>query len=67
LPPRAVEKGNFGPALSARIITDKFLYHMPLNRQNQKYLQEYGVDFPESTLCDIVKNSCFWFKPIYDC
>jgi transposase len=66
LPPRPIEKGNAGPSLLAHIIVEKYLYHMPLDRQRRKFKTEYQVDFPESTLCDWVRQSCFWFDSVYD-
>lgn len=65
LPPRPIDKGNAGSSLLADIIVQKYLYHMPLDRQRRKFKIEYQVDFPESTLCDWVRQSCFWFEPVY--
>jgi transposase len=65
LPPRAIDKGNFGPGLMSTVVTDKYLYHMPLHRQRQKYLNEFKVDFAESTFCDLIARSVFWMEPVY--
>jgi len=65
LAPRVIEKGNADASLLAHIITDKYLYHIPLDRQRRKFKAEYQVDFAESTLCDWVRRSCFWFEPVY--
>lgn len=66
LPPRAIEKGNAGPSLLSYITVQKYLYHMPLDRQRRKFKTEYQVNFSESTLCDWIRQSCFWFTPVYD-
>jgi transposase len=65
LPPRAIEKGNADASLLAHIIVEKYLYHIPLDRQRRKFWTEYQVKFAESTLCDWVRQSCFWFEPVY--
>jgi transposase len=65
LPPRMVEKGNAGPGLITQITVDKYVYHMPLDRQRKKFESEYKVHFPESWLCDIVRNVGFWITPVY--
>lgn len=56
-PARPIDKGNFGTGIMATITTDKYLYHIPLNRQRQKFLNEFDVAFAESTLCDIITKN----------
>lgn len=65
LPPLPIDKGNAGPGLMAQVTIDKYVYHMPLDRQRKKFKNEYDVEFSESWLCDIVKNTAFWLTPIY--
>ena len=65
LPPRMIEKGNAGPGLITQITVDKYVYHMPLDRQRKKFESEYNVHFPESWLCDIIRNVGFWITPVY--
>jgi transposase len=65
LPPQAIDKGNAGPGLLAQVITDKYVYALPLDRQRRKYKAEYQVDFSESVMCDWVRRSCFWIEPVY--
>jgi transposase len=64
LPVLPVEKGNAGPGLITQILIDKFVYHLPLNRQIAKYKSEYNVDFSESWFCDNVKNGIFWLEAV---
>ena len=66
LPPLPIDKGNAGPGLMTQVTIDKHVYHLPLDRQRKKFKNEYDVDFSESWLCDIVKNTAFWLKPVYD-
>lgn len=65
LPNRPVDKGNFGPGIMSTIVTDKYLYHMPLHRQREKFRNEFKVEFAESTFCDLVANTVFWLEPLY--
>jgi len=41
MPLLPVEKGNAGPGLMAQIIIDKYVYHLPLDRQRKKFKNEY--------------------------
>jgi transposase len=66
LPNRPVDKGNFGPGIMSTITTDKYLYHIPLHRQREKFRNEYQIEFAESTFCDIIANTVFWLRPVYD-
>lgn len=65
LPPLAVDKGNAGPGLMAYVTIDKYVYHLPLDRQRKKFHNEYAVQFSESWLSDIVKNTAFWLEAPY--
>lgn len=65
LPPLPIEKGNAGPGLMAQVAIDKFVYHIPLDRQRKKFHNEYNTTFSESWLCDLVKNVGFWIEPLY--
>ncbi len=66
LPAQAIDKGNAGAGLLAQILTDKYVYALPLDRQRRKYRSEYGVEFSESLLCGWVRQSCFWIEPVYN-
>lgn len=66
LPSLPVDKGNAGPGLMAQIITDKYVYHLPLDRQRKKFKSEYGVDFSVSWLSDTVKNGTGWLEHAYN-
>jgi len=66
LPALPVEKGNAGPGLLANIVTEKYLYHMPLDRQRKKFEHEYNVKFSPSWLSDNVGSTVFWLEPVYD-
>jgi transposase len=65
LPALPIDKGNAGAGLMTQVVIDKYVYHLPLDRQRKKFKNEYNVDFSESWLCDIVKKTAFWITPIY--
>jgi transposase len=58
LPALPVEKGNAGPGLIAQIISDKYIYHLPLDRQRKKFNTEYQVSFSESWLSEMSETVC---------
>ncbi|MBD3314422.1 MAG: transposase [Chitinivibrionales bacterium] len=64
LPERPIEKGNFGTGIMACVTNDKYLYQMPLNRQAQKFRNEFTVEFAESTLCDIITRTVLRLEPV---
>lgn len=66
LPALPVEKGNAGPGFLAHITTEKYLYHMPLDRQRKKFQNEYKTTFSESWLSDNIGKVVFWFEPVYN-
>lgn len=66
LPALPVEKGNAGPGFLAHLVTEKYLYHMPLDRQRRKFKHEYNVEFSPSWLSDNVGNAVFWFDGAYE-
>ena len=65
LPAQPIDKGNAGPSLMAQVTVDKYVYHMPLDRQRHKFETECGVSFAESTMCDMMKGTVFWMEPVY--
>lgn len=57
LPTLPIEKGMAGASLLAYILTEKFIYHMPLHRLIQKFARE-GIRIPAPTISDWVRQSC---------
>ncbi len=66
LPPRAIDKSLFGEHLIAQIITDKYVDHLPLYRQIERFKRS-GMTLSSSTLNDTVKNICKLLMPLYQC
>jgi transposase len=63
LPERPLEKCMAGPGLLAQIIADKYLDHLPLNRQMQRF-SRVGVNIPITTLTGWVSSTCSLLEPL---
>lgn len=59
--PRAIA----GPGLLTQVIIDKYVDHLPLHRQQQRFSRE-KINIPYSTLTDWVSNTCKLITPLYD-
>jgi transposase len=62
-PNRALEKTIFSPNFIAKVIDDKFTYHLPVYRQ-QAYFADYGLDLSRQTLNDLVLRSWIALEPV---
>ena len=60
---RPLPKAIAGPGLLAQIIIDKYVDHLPLYRQEQRFKRE-GVDIAYSTISDWIKNGCALLDPL---
>jgi len=65
LPERPLPKAIAGPGLLAQIIIDKYVDHLPLHRQQQRFSRE-RINIPYSTLTDWVSNTCGLITPLYE-
>ena len=65
LPSRPLEKSMIGPGLQAQIVIDKYLDHLPLHRQMQRF-ERMGIKLPYSTLTDWVSSTCRLIEPLYE-
>jgi len=65
LPARPLEKAMAGEGLLAQIITDKYIDHLPLHRQMQRF-ERSGVKLAYSTLTDWVSSTCALITPLFD-
>lgn len=65
LPVQPLEKAIAGPSLLAQIIIDKYVDHLPLHRQMQRF-ERSGVKLPYSTLTDWVGATCKLIAPLYE-
>ena len=58
-------KGNWGAGLLAQISIDKYVDHLPLYRQMERFRRE-GINIPYSTIGDWIKNGCALIDPLYE-
>ena len=50
--PTLIEGGFWGPGLLAELLANKYLYHLPFDRQHVLNKQRYGVDLSPNTMGD---------------
>ncbi len=62
---RPLPKAIVGPGLLAQIIIDKYVDHLPLYRQMERFKRE-GINLPYSTISDWVKSGCALIGPLYE-
>ncbi len=65
LPERIMEKCMAGEGLLAQIIIDKYVDHMPLHRQSQRFGRA-GVNIAQTTICGWVKTVLMHLISLYD-
>ena len=64
LPPHPIDKCKMDISILVMLTVEKFLYHMPVWRQQQR-LRHYGIDLPYSTLCSLVNRTCAVLEPLW--
>ena len=62
---RPLPKAIAGAGLLTQIVIDKYIDHLPLHRQQERFKRE-GVNIPYSTITDWVSNTCKLITPLYD-
>jgi transposase len=65
LPSRPLEKSLAGEGLLAQIIIDKYVDHLPLHRQMQRF-ERAGIKLAYSTLTDWVSGACSLIAPLFE-
>ncbi len=65
LPSRPLEKAMAGPGLLSQIVIDKYVDHLPLYRQIQRF-ERGGLKLPYSTLTNWVGSTCRLIRPLYE-
>jgi transposase len=63
LPARPIDKGMAGPGLLAQVAVDKFVDHIPLWRQRQRFSRE-GIEIPYSTISGWWGGTCELILPL---
>ena len=66
MPSCAIAKTIADPSLLAQVVVDKFIDHLPLNRQQNRYKRVSSVLLPISTLGDWVKLVAEAIEPLGD-
>jgi transposase len=64
LPAHPVPRCKFDISVLVLMVTDKYLYHLPVWRQRQRFLQ-YGIDLSYSTLCNLTNRICEVLEPLW--
>lgn len=64
-PAQPIDKGLPGPGLLAHVTTEKYVDHIPLNRQERR-LARQGVELSRSTLCDWMAGTAKILEPLHD-
>ncbi|WP_301927827.1 IS66 family transposase [Ferruginibacter sp.] len=62
---RPLPKAIAGPGLLAQITIDKYVDHLPLHRQMERFKRD-GVNMAYSTLTDMVSGTCSLITPLYE-
>lgn len=62
---RPVHKAIAGPGFLASIVIDKYVDHLPLHRQQQRFARE-NIIIPYSTITDMVTNTCKLIQRVYE-
>lgn len=62
---RPLPKAIAGAGLLSQIVIDKYVDHLPLYRQQQRFARE-NITIPYATLTDWVHNSCRLIEPLYE-
>jgi transposase len=65
LPVFPIEKGIAGPGLLAQIMVNKFVDHLPVYRQIERFKRE-GIKLSSSTLNGWQESVCNLLEPLYD-
>lgn len=62
---RPLPKAIAGPGLLAQVVIDKYIDHLPLHRQMERFKRD-GVNIAYSTLTDMVSGTCSLLLPLYE-
>ncbi len=65
LPVSPIEKAIAGPGLLAQLVIDKYVDHLPLYRQMQRF-ERAGVKLAYSTITDWVSGTCKLLTALYE-
>jgi transposase len=64
-PPKAIDKGHYGPGFIGHVVTSKCADSLPLHRMEKQY-KRAGVPIARSTMCDLFHGAADALRPLYD-
>lgn len=62
---RPLPKAIAGPGLLTQVVIDKYVDHLPLYRQMERFKRD-GVNIAYSTLSDMISGTCSLILPLYE-
>ena len=65
LMPRLIPGSFASVELVTDIVLKKFIEHLPLNRQEQVLLRQFGIELSRKTMCDWIGKAADWLSSIY--
>jgi len=65
LPNRIIDKGIAGSSVLAMITIEKYVDHLPVHRQRQRF-KRAGIDINYNTMLDWIHRGAEWLIPIYE-
>ena len=65
MPALPIPKGIAGASIIAHILANKYVYHLPLYRSSKMFAR-FGLNIPDSTMCDWVRQGLNLLIPLYD-
>jgi transposase len=65
MPIRPIDKAIAGPGLLAQVVIDKYVDHLPLHRQMQRF-ERAGVKLAYATITDWISATCKLLSPLYE-
>lgn len=66
LPERALPKSIAEAGLLAQVMVDKFVDHLPIDRQAKRWKRESGMDIKGSTVVGWIDGTCDLLTPLYE-
>ncbi len=63
--PEEKDKSLAAPSMKAHVTVEKYLWHMPINRQISKFAQD-GIIISDTTMGDWINGTCRSLTAIYD-
>ena len=64
LPAHPIDKCKLDISVLVLLTIDKYRYHLPLWRQQQR-LHQYGIDLPYSSICSVINRTCEALEPLW--